>query len=412
MIKFTVLDLFKNRNFTLLFSGQVLNELGEAIFFITLSSLMYHLTGSSIGVAGVLVTMTIPLLFLSPVTGFIMDSFQRNRLVAVSCFVRGACCLLIPVTSSMEWVYLLAFIYSLMGRFVNPVISVVLPDLIPAKDLVRANTWMGISYSTMNMLGSGLAGVLLLTLNSSVTFWINSVFFLTFGFSVRYITLSNLSDSSKPATSRLSLRKFAKEMKEALRFFYQNRLILFVALFFSITSLTGASFNTLAVEYTNQYLESDSTGYGMLMALRSAGGLAGMLLLLFITPRKTPILYVLYSLAGIGGIFVILSIVHIYIIAGIMLFLLGFINSGFNVLNRSIQQQYVPTELRGKIIGQSIALSQGVYMLSAALAGTVAVYIGIPAVFFMAGLLLMLFVLLFTIFSGKPQDRNINCQMD
>ncbi len=91
--------------------------------------------------------------------------------------------------------------------------------------------------------------------------------------------------------------------------------------------------------------------------------------------------------------------------AALWLLLEGLISTGFSVAARTIQQEHLPTELRGKILGLSIAISQGVYMLAAGVAGVLATQIALPLIFVAAGSMLMVFALLYPLIIQRAVSK-------
>ena len=76
--------LRRNRNFRLLWSAQVISEVGDWLYAVVLYSLLLQITGraESIGIA--LVLQLLPQLFVSPMAGVINDRVSRRRVMILT----------------------------------------------------------------------------------------------------------------------------------------------------------------------------------------------------------------------------------------------------------------------------------------------------------------------------------------
>jgi MFS family permease len=235
------------------------------------------------------------------------------------------------------------------------------------------------------------------------TFWVTTGCF--WGFASLALVLPDKRIDRQHSQTTAIIHAFFTEFAGAAKFLGHHRLVLFAFLVFTVTSLTGASFNTLALEFTHEYLGSDEQGFGLLLAARGAGALIGMALLVLLGSRTTSVKAMLYSLAGSGLMFVFLAGARSLTAAALWLLLEGLISTGFSVAARTIQQEHLPTELRGKVLGLSIAISQGVYMLAAGVAGVLATQIALPLIFVAAGSMLMVFALLYPLIIQRAVSK-------
>ena len=78
-----------NRNFRLLWSAQVISEVGDWLYAVVLYSLLLEITGraESIGIA--LVLQLLPQLFVSPMAGVVNDHLSRKRVMIGSDVARA-----------------------------------------------------------------------------------------------------------------------------------------------------------------------------------------------------------------------------------------------------------------------------------------------------------------------------------
>src|SRR4051812_27392512 len=95
----------ENRNFRLLWLGQVVSQLGDWFSSVALYALLYDLTRSATAVAGIMVVQMLPIALVSPTAGVIVDRFDRRRIMIATDIFRGTVILglLLVRTPSMVW---------------------------------------------------------------------------------------------------------------------------------------------------------------------------------------------------------------------------------------------------------------------------------------------------------------------
>ncbi len=66
-------------NFRRLWTARTVSQWGDIFSFVALAILIYQLTGSGLGVAGVVVAEIIPVLFVAPIAGVVADRLPASR---------------------------------------------------------------------------------------------------------------------------------------------------------------------------------------------------------------------------------------------------------------------------------------------------------------------------------------------
>ena len=79
-----------NRNFRLLWFGQIVSQLGDWFNVVALYALMFELTGSATAVAGMMVMQLLPVALVGPVSGVVVDRFDRRGIMIAADLLRGA----------------------------------------------------------------------------------------------------------------------------------------------------------------------------------------------------------------------------------------------------------------------------------------------------------------------------------
>lgn len=119
---------------------------GDAFNTVALVVLVFDLTDSGRGVAGVVMFEALPVLLIGPVAGLAADRMPRRRLMVGADVVRAvAAASLVVVAESLVAIYAVAFVLSAAAKVFNPAASSLLPDVVGAtiwsRPTVRCGAW-------------------------------------------------------------------------------------------------------------------------------------------------------------------------------------------------------------------------------------------------------------------------------
>src|SRR5207253_6439559 len=122
------LHLLKNRDFGLLWSGQLVSQIGDGLNRVALLWFVYALTGSALKMTVIGLLQTLPCVLLSPVIGVYLDRMQKKWIMIWIDLVRTAMVFLIPVLHSMgeltlERLYVMVFLIAIASTAFGPALS-------------------------------------------------------------------------------------------------------------------------------------------------------------------------------------------------------------------------------------------------------------------------------------------------
>src|SRR5438552_5302256 len=95
-----------NRNFRFLFIGQTISQLGDWFNAVAVFALLLDLTGSATAVAWMMIVQFLPIAFVGPIAGVVVDRVDRRRLMIAADVVRGCMILglLLVRTPQQVWI--------------------------------------------------------------------------------------------------------------------------------------------------------------------------------------------------------------------------------------------------------------------------------------------------------------------
>ncbi len=132
------------RAFLVVWSGQVVSNLGTGLSGFALAVWVYRQTGSATALSLITLFSTLPNTLLSPLAGALIDRWGRRSVLLLNNFGSGACTL---IMASLYWagvlqmwhVYVLVCASRCFNVFQLPAFSATTALLVPRRQLVRAN---------------------------------------------------------------------------------------------------------------------------------------------------------------------------------------------------------------------------------------------------------------------------------
>ncbi len=160
--------LFRQRDFSALWWGQLISLMGERLTYLALVGLLSQHTHSfrdsrsSLLLSLLANVMLAPVLLFAPFTGAWVDRWNLKRVVVLSDLVRAAIVLLVPIlyvaTQHTFPVFALVFLLFTCNVFFLPAKSAITPEIVATPQLLAANAWLsgaGIAATAAGALGGG-----------------------------------------------------------------------------------------------------------------------------------------------------------------------------------------------------------------------------------------------------------------
>jgi MFS family permease len=279
-------EVLKNRNFFLLWIGQIISQLGDRLGQMALIAFVYmRAPGSTLQIAKILSFTIIPVFIVGPLAGVYVDRWDRRRTMFACDFLRSLLVLAIPLflfyTKSLAPVYLIIFIAFSIGRFFVPAKLSIIPDLVDKKDLLIANSLVNTTGMIAATLGFGISGVLVEWLGAKSGFYLNSLTFLISGtfiflISRKFVVKMDFKKIGQEIIDVIRKSVF-QEIKEGVSYFIRKKDIRFTAgIIFALWSALGAVYVVIIV-FVQNTLHSTTKDLGLLVMFLGIGLFLGSL---------------------------------------------------------------------------------------------------------------------------------------
>ena len=170
-------DRLLNKDFVLLFQGQLVSQIGSSIYMIALIFWVKHATESATLVGLLSMTAAIPGVLLGPFGGTMADLFSRKMIIVLGDVINGVLIISIATVmfllpESTNLIITLLFIEAVIGGTVmavfRPAIGAAIPDLVPANKVEAANGMYQSSAQIAMLLGQSVGGLLFRILGAPV----------------------------------------------------------------------------------------------------------------------------------------------------------------------------------------------------------------------------------------------------
>jgi predicted MFS family arabinose efflux permease len=363
-----------------LFAAQTISRWGDTFNTVALVILVFRLTGSGLGVTGAVIAEIAPVLLLAPVAGAVIDRLPRLQVMIAADLWRIALAgLLSLVDQHLAAVYAVAFGLAAGGVFFNPAASSVLPSLVDDDELVAANSVLWSAAVISQIALAPLAGALVAAVGVAPAFLVNAA-----SFAVSALLLAGLRLPGRPAATATG--SWLARVGEGARLLVRDRLLRLLALVQLLAALSAGATSALLVVLAGRRLGVGPGGFGLLLAAIGVGAALGPLLLarLVSNPRR-----VFGPLLLRGLVDLVLASTRNLAVAMGALAAYGVGTSTGMVTYNSLLQAEVTPEVRGRVFAGFDLLWQAGRLASLVLGGVAADALGIRAVYYLGGGLLL-----------------------
>jgi len=172
-----------SRNFALIWSAALVSNVGSWMQTVALGVLVFARTDQPAWTGLVAAAGFLPVGLLAPLGGALADRLDRRRWLIVTTLGEMTFAAALAVLAGTGHdppavLVLLSFLGGASGAIGFPAYQAMVPDLVPADDLLAAVSLSSAQFNLGRVIGPALAGVALLTHNYGLVFGINAASFL------------------------------------------------------------------------------------------------------------------------------------------------------------------------------------------------------------------------------------------
>ena len=364
----------KSKDFRLLWTGNIFDNLALWLQLISLSWLVWDLTGSAMLSGTAAGLRGLPTLVIGPWAGVIADRMDRRKLVIVAQVFLTAVAVvfafLVATGTVQVWhAFLYASISAVAFAFIMPARQALIVNTVPPRDLANAFALSAMTVTSNRLIGGILGGLLITTVGIKWNFYVESVAYLI----TALLLIPMKTPYRQESTARLS--SVLANLKDGFVYIWRdNRIILHLIVLSFILNLVFLPIPALLPAYTSGVLHAQANVGGYLLAAQGVGGIAATLVIASVGYSAGKGKVGLASLVVGCAAILIMAQSHWLMLSLAMMVFLGLAQTSFIVSNQTLVQSMVPDNLRGRVTS--------IYMLEFGLG---------PVAIFLIGLLMELY---------------------
>ncbi|RDI25325.1 MFS transporter [Lentzea flaviverrucosa] len=368
----------RERRFALYLAGQLLSQIGDGIYLVTLPFIVLDQGGGPTNLGVVLACYGTARLAFLPVGGALADRLGARPVMLAADALRGLAVLGFAVLTANEHIPLWAMItvavpFGALGGIFMPASFAVLPHIVRPESLAAGNSLIQIMQSTSRIAGPALGGMLVASLKSGVGLLIDAITFL-----VSSLTLMAIRPPEPAAGAADDTVVQDADDTDRLRTWRSVLRYAAAAPLVRMTLLTTLVFNLAAVGlieialpvFAQDSLGRGAFGFGVMMAGLGAGSVVGALLgPALLRLRRRGLVALCLGIAeglALAGVPVGSSLV----MATAAMFTAASLQATVNVFYMTMLQRTVPARALGRVMSLLATCAGLAYPASALLAGT------------------------------------------
>ncbi len=213
-----------NRNFRLLWSAQIVSELGDWIYAVAIYTLLLEFTGKAQSIALAFVMQVLPQFFMAPTAGVLNDRISRRKLMIFADWMRAGivlCMILVRSPSYVPLLYVLLFVETMMWALFEPGRSAIIPNIVPESEVITANTLSSTTWSFSFAIGFSVGGVLAAAFGRETVFVLNAVSFIASAILISRMRFSEPHAANLPPLKWKDLLGFSP-IQEGIAYVWKN----------------------------------------------------------------------------------------------------------------------------------------------------------------------------------------------
>lgn len=268
-----ITPLRRDRDFRWLWSGQVVNGIGNQITRIALPYQVYVLTGSTLAIAALTLFQLVPILLFALGAGSLADAVDRRKLLMATQAGLMACSAALAALTILGpppiWtLFVVAFFAAGLSAVDQPTRSSAIPRLVPNERLASAIALNQLNFQMASIVGPAVGGIIIAAVGIGAAYVVDVVSFAASLVALLAIhPLPPLGNVTRPGLDAV---------REGLRFARMRRAILgsfVIDLNAMIFGMPMSLFPVLALDV----FKTGALGFGLMEAAPAAGAFVGAL---------------------------------------------------------------------------------------------------------------------------------------
>lgn len=357
--------IIKNRNFFLLWTGQIVSQFGDRLNQMALIAFIFkRAPGSTFELAKLMALTIIPVFLIGPIAGVYVDRWDRRRTMFVCDLIRALLVVIIPLflinMKSLLPLYLVVFLAFCISRFFVPAKMSIIPDLVSEEDLLMANSLVNTTGMIAAAMGFGIGGLIVEILGVKGGFYLDAATFfisatLIFFVSTKKVLIVNPNEVLKVGKEIVEVIKTSilEELRGVFGFLAKQEKIKQVLNILFILWAALGSVYVVVIVFIQRVFTSAVKDLGLLAVFLGGGLFLGSLVYGRIGKKFSYLKVIFVSLFFAGVALVVFTMTSYrfmdFKLAAILSFVLGLSISPIMIASNTLVHELTDANMRGKI---------------------------------------------------------------
>lgn len=383
-------DSFRYRDYIFIWLATMFSSGGFWLQQVIVGWLTYEVTDSAFWTSVALGLDALPILFVGPVGGLLVDNFDRRKLMAFIYGYQAVVTLIfatVVLTGNLQAWHIFAFIFFMGLAWVvtDPARMSLISNIVPREGLVNAFALNSMAFSVTRLATPAVGGVLIAVAGAGPALLVEAA--LQIGavcaaLALRVVTIP------KPRMNLVSVRD---GLLEGIRYVLNTPILLgLFALNAMPAMLIMPSVNGLMPVYAAEVFEVDARGLGLLVSAFGAGSTLGTFALASLGDIKAKGIALICGIIVTAVTTLIFSVNAFFPTAYLNLMIISAAMMMYFSVTSAVVQGTVPDEFRGRVTGLYM-ITWGLFPVGSLLAGWLAENLGVQhATQITSGIMLLL----------------------
>jgi len=347
-------QLLKSRDFSLLYAGQLISQIGDGLNKVALLWFVYDLTGSALKMMVIGLLQTVPPLLFGPLIGIGLDRLSKKKVMIWVDLIRTVLVLLIPTlyaidALTLELLYVIVFLTAIVSTVFGPALSSAIPQIVVRSQFTAANALLQSTTNFGMVLGPAISGLGIAFVGAQNVLYLNALTFLISAFCLMPIRTREHLASSPSITPSGSI---LHDLMIGFRFvFLQHRIVFMLMVTAALYNLGASAFMFLLPVFAKESLGVGPVELGWLWSILGIGMLATSTGLVWVRQgnlhRRLRIISGSMAVGGlaVGG----LGLLETPLIASVFMLIIGGSTAILTPVVFALLQEMTPVPLLGRV---------------------------------------------------------------
>jgi MFS family permease len=352
-----------SRPFRIYFAGQVVSASGTFLQQTAIGWLVFELTHSANDLGLVLAAGGIPSLLLGPWGGVVADRVDLRKLLVLTqtlfCLLAGLLWVLaVEGKATVAAVVAISVAGGVVQIVDSPARQAFFSRLVPPDDLSSAVSLNGVVVNSARVVGPALAGVLIVTVGTTVCFALNALSYLAVIAALLAIRPTRTSGSPRPGRHGV---------REGLHYAAGRQQLWLPLLMMLLVGLLAFNFAVILPVFAKDTFRGTGGTYGLLTTMLSIGAVIGSFSVSLIRHPRRP--YLLFAALGFGVTLALTAAAPDVAVACVALLLTGVAGFCFVTLCSTTLQLHSSSAFRGRVMALWVFVYLGTTPIGSILTG-------------------------------------------